>query len=246
MIKKWDKVFNHEGEWQFIELFWWRWIVLFNSLDIERFSFSQIESVKWWWATKSTDLSEQFKLLWQIPKQSERKPKRWEMVEVRDLDSEKWVSAEFIQEVEDFDGYKYLVKYIYDFPIAFKQVQKPIEQPKQEDIILVPDNIKIESFDWNLAINNWKQSLFYSEGIYKVDEELSQYEVKCKLIPIDVKDLEVGGTYYRKNVMNRDKLNNLFFYCKFLWDSKFAYRDGESVVSEQIIWKHRYKVVPVE
>jgi len=25
--------------------------------------------------------------------------------------------------------------------------QKPIEEPKQEDIILVPDNIKIELFD---------------------------------------------------------------------------------------------------
>jgi hypothetical protein len=277
MVKVWDKVETPLGKWNILDYsYYWILIVRLESWDIKRFLPSQIEVIKEpsyisyinscyediytelmydWKMSENFYYLIQMQIMKDLKKQmgkqesKERKPKRWEIVEVTDYWRENSQDAQFICEIEEYDWYKYFANDWSWSPTVRKQMrQKPTEEPKQEDIIFVPDNIKIESFDWNLAINNWKQSLFYSEGIYKVAEQLSELEVKCKLIPIDVKDLEAGGTYYHTEKDDAIySIGDIALYCKYLWGWKYAHwMDCWWIDVSSKKWNNWYKVVPID
>jgi len=238
MVKLWDIIINPFDEWQtkVVQIIEMPNMVLYG-LEKEELDLSEYNP----WPDKVISKSK-----------AVRQPKRGDIVEAKNKAESIWEEVEYYWACEDESIERpHIVVYISR---AWERVlmtanhvrQKPIEEPKQEDIILVPDNIKIELFDWNLAINNWKQSLFYSEGIYKVGEQLSEYEVECKLIPIDVKDLEVGGTYYRSASKDFYSIDWVWMYCKYLWNGKYVYWSEDSILVDKLKRSYRYKVVPID
>lgn len=188
---------------------------------------------------------------------TERTPKRGEIVEVADDESKAWVSAYFIATIDDYKWYKYICcsKWpdIQEYPTWWKCMRQKVEEHKKEETIYVPSHIGIEYNDtaeenWSdwLCINNGNQSLYYSEGIYRIGSRYKGREVKCKLVPIDVKDLEVGSTYFHTYWDNFDDIGDLMYYCKYLWENEIARRWGKSVHVNDITWKKWYKVVPID
>jgi len=149
-----------------------------------------------------------------------------------------------------FGEWKLLVTEIEWKSITCISLKYWVEKQPKEETIYVPDNIKIEmscGVGWDdLCINNGRQSLWYFDDMYAVHKSYKQDEVKCKLIPIDVKDLEVGGTYYRHdNGLCKPNYDSLPWYCKYLWKSKHVYWDGEWVSLSIAKYDRRYKVVPI-
>lgn len=189
---------------------------------------------------------------------TKRQPKRWEIVEASCHPYTWWDDVEYYGKINDVDV-------SHPFICIFTKADgercadtyseiKEIKRSKPEGIVLVPDNIKIEyeseatiSSDW-LSINKWNQSLYYSShiGIYKVWAASKRHEVKCKLIPIDAKGLEVGGTYYHTDQIDNSNIDNLSLYCKYLWWWNYARWFDLWINVANKTWKYRYKVFPID
>jgi len=162
--------------------------------------------------------------------------KLWEVI---DNPFGKWKVRVF-EVIQDFSSWKISIELEY---------YEKAEKPKQEDTVLVPDNIKIEAHPsfW-LCISNDKQFLWFYNGVYRVSISDPNCFVRCKLIPIDVKDLEVGGTYFMSDSDDiKDSIKKLFFYCKYLWNNSYVRWYGKSIeCATDTKWEYRYKVVPID
>ena len=122
----------------------------------------------------------------------------------------------------------------------------------KEEVILVPDNIRIEKDfdDWDelwIVFNDDKQVLSYNEsngGVYSVSFSDNDDFIKCKLVKVDQGDRKVGYTYYRSD-NDTGSIDNLNNYCKYLWEWKYVFITcGIDVMVFN--WYHidRYQVVP--
>ena len=121
----------------------------------------------------------------------------------------------------------------------------------KNEVILVPDNIKFESRcgDWdNLGIifNKSKQVLyFWTEkwGSYRVNDHSKSDAIKCKLIKVNPEDRIIGYTYFRSDDL--EKINDLAFYCKYLWNHKIAYTYNWEINLLSLYHNERHQVLPV-
>lgn len=137
-----------------------------------------------------------------------------------------------------------------------KELQDYIEN-YEDDIILVPENIKIEANSgyWDglwIQFNGNRQKLLmaWNYGLWNMYWVYTSFEcdrVKCKLIRVDKKDLKVWYTYYASNKWLQN-IDELFSYNKYLGDGKFAYINHEinvCICDSWIYWQF-YQVVPLE
>jgi len=123
---------------------------------------------------------------------------------------------------------------------------------KEENEILVPDNITFErdygdGDELGIVFNNEKQVLIYSVAseVWQVWISSPGDFVKCKLVPVDKKDLRVGYTYFRTNGEHPD-FSELSCYCKYLGDGSYAYVEyGNSIIVSNFGYKKWYQVVPI-
>ena len=129
---------------------------------------------------------------------------------------------------------------------------------KEENEILVPDNIKIGKCyggdDLGIVFSDKKKILFFHECIqgWVVAPTKGYYFVKCKLIPVkEREELEKGYTYFRTDGEVGTEyflktLRDMSNYCKFLGNGKCAYINfGTSVEVNIGSWKYWYRVVPI-
>ena len=137
---------------------------------------------------------------------------------------------------------------------ALKQIEELkayIERlDKNQEIILVPDNIKIEKVGCGdrLAIRfaNNQQILCLGEyGFYSVIMTDERNLIKCKIIPCLRSDLKAGDTAYYTDD-DDTTFDDLTNYCKILDDKRYVSIDHEDVCVYISPYDYWYKVVPVE
>ena len=141
--------------------------------------------------------------------------------------------------------------------VNWKELKLTAEQIKiikwaiwEEDVVLVPDRIKIEGwfYDWDdlwILFNDDKQVLYRDNWIYKVTISSVAALKKCKLIPIDRGDLKPGDTAFYSD--SRDPVfARQDYYCKILSDDDHVIADGTDVLVYDICYSYRRKVVPLD
>jgi len=124
----------------------------------------------------------------------------------------------------------------------------------KEEVILVSDNIRIENdfYDWDklwIVFNDDKQVLSYNEsngGVYNVCLSDNDDFIQCKLVKVDPEDRKVGYTYhYTDCPWVIEYTDNLYQYCKYLWEWKYAHTVDWQICLGTAERSHRYQVVPV-
>jgi len=118
-------------------------------------------------------------------------------------------------------------------------------------LIFVPDNIKIEKCcggdDLGIVLNDEKKVLYYHKDIkdWVIVPSKNNF-VKCKIVPVNRRDLKIGYTYYRTDMVNED-FSDLYLYCKYLGNGKYVYiaNNGDIKVGGNQ-WKHWYQIVPIK
>jgi len=133
---------------------------------------------------------------------------------------------------------------------------------KEQDIILVPENIKIakiaDDYSKCILFNDNKQKLF-------VNLETNQYEVisvpnlgytykhgELKLTPCNRKDLKCGDLAYRTDGIGTD-FTDKACYCLILDENKYVCvidsgidsGNGEYPIPYSVVWNYWYKVEEV-
>ena len=140
---------------------------------------------------------------------------------------------------------------------SYRALAKAVKEENNE--ILVPDNIKIESEcgdgdGLGIVFNEGKQTLAYNsvEDVWYVLPAYSKDFVKCKLVPVKREDLKVGYTYFRtESEFGTERFSNsledIGLYCKYLGNGRYVYvtYDGD-VETNDTYWTHWYQVVPIE
>ena len=118
---------------------------------------------------------------------------------------------------------------------------------KEEEIILVPNEIKISKEWYKLAIHNWKHKLYYETMSWTwlvLDWMLHTY-IQCKLTPCEYKDLKPWDVFYRSDNENTG-FKDLAWYAIKLNNWTYQYWGNKNCVnSNNNIWKHYWKVEPI-
>ena len=120
------------------------------------------------------------------------------------------------------------------------------EFANKEEIILVPDKIKItESMMWySMWIINWDQELYYSyrckDWVVNApfDEEAI---IKCKLVPCKYEDLKPWDLFYRSNLKDSD-FGHLYQYALKLDDWSYQFWVGKGCCNIATHWDYYWKV----
>ena len=123
----------------------------------------------------------------------------------------------------------------------------------EDEVVLVPANIKIENGfgHWDdlwIAFNKNKQTLVYRKengGVYNVSSSDNGDFIQCKLVKVDQGDRKVGYTYhYTECPWVIEDTDNLYQYCKYLWEWKYAHTVDWKISLGTAERSHRYQVVP--
>ena len=125
--------------------------------------------------------------------------------------------------------------------------EEPKEEPK-EDVILVPDNIKIIKIAdrFGIVFNDCKQILIKSvrDNVYIVAYNNSESFIKCKLVKTDIEDLKAGDLAFRTDYNNEFSSINL--YCIVLNEEEYAFiAFDKDIMRAGNYFYHWYKVVPL-
>jgi len=117
---------------------------------------------------------------------------------------------------------------------------------KEDDIILVPDKIKItQSIMWySMWIVNQDKELLYNY-LYENWAVSSWFDtdqlIKCKLTPCKYEDLKPWDVFYRSDTKNPD-FNDLFFYAIKLNRWSYQYWDYQDCRNSDKTWSYYWKV----
>ena len=117
---------------------------------------------------------------------------------------------------------------------------------KKDDIILVPDEIKItKSVYWySKWIQNWNKELLYNyhdQDWVVVLSFSTDYLIKCKLTPCSYQDLKPWDLFYRGDEDEED-FKDLLWYAIKLNDWTYQYWDGKDCVNRNFVWEYHWKV----
>jgi len=126
----------------------------------------------------------------------------------------------------------------------------------EDEVILVPDNIKIE--DWVgdgdelwIIFNGGEQSLYSSWiswenelGLYAVGPASDDCFQECKLVKVNPEDRKVGYAYYYNDEELRH-IDKLVYYCKYLWKWQYAHTNSWQIYLSSQKRNDRYQVVPL-
>lgn len=124
-----------------------------------------------------------------------------------------------------------------------------------DDIILVPDCIKIEkNVKWwdklGIIFNEDKQLLYYRDTdlpIYCVNRSWLPDTIKCKLVPIERNDLKPWDTAFHCELDYEDDISDKRFYCKILDNVHYVYiNSNDDIITCYLSRSHRYKVTPLD
>ena len=119
---------------------------------------------------------------------------------------------------------------------------------KEDDIILVPDNIKItQSMRWySMWLENQNKELLYNY-LYQDWGISSWFDtdqlIKCKLTPCKYEDLEPWDLFYRSNLKDSD-FGHLYQYALKLDDWSYQYWDDQHCRNGNGTYRHYWKVEP--
>ena len=122
------------------------------------------------------------------------------------------------------------------------------EFANKEEIILVPDEIKINKpiMWYSMWILNKDLELLYNYRHQKwaaIPSFDTDHLIKCKLTPCKYGDLEPWDVFYRSDTKNPD-FNDLFFYAIKLDDWSYQYWEYKDCRNSDKTWSHYWKVEP--
>ena len=117
---------------------------------------------------------------------------------------------------------------------------------KEEDIILVPDNIKLSQVWWSIAIHNWKHKLYYAYWFlsWVVWSNIWDELIKCKLVPCEWNDIEVGDTFYMNDESNYS-FDILHLYAIKLDNYNHKYWSGNDCLESNVDFIYYWKVIQI-
>ena len=128
-----------------------------------------------------------------------------------------------------------------------KKANELKELANEQDIILVPDKIKItKSIYWySKWIQNWNKVLFYNYRHWDWVVNLAEcFEtIKCKLTPCEYEDLEAWDLFYFDDNKHSD-FKDLLWYAIKLNDWSYQGWDGKDCINRDITWGYYWKVEP--
>lgn len=115
---------------------------------------------------------------------------------------------------------------------------------KEEDIILVPDNIKLSKAWWAIAINNWRHNLYYAYWFWSWVVWNNDWDelIKCKLVPCKLEDIKIGDVFYMNDESNYS-FDILHWYAIKLDDDKYKYWISNDCVEWSVKFNYYWKVV---
>ncbi len=116
----------------------------------------------------------------------------------------------------------------------------------KEEVILVPDNIKIiknwSNYSMWILNNEWQELYYiYSPQTWGVNKTKVDF-IKCKLVKTTYEELKAGDVFYRGNFWINN-INILWCYAVKLEDDSYQYWNWKDCNNGNIIWKDYYKVV---
>lgn len=122
------------------------------------------------------------------------------------------------------------------------------DEPVKSNEILVPNNIKISQDTVSLNLHfgeNQMLYVLYGERGYGVTYSNNSSFIQCKLVKCNRKELQKGDIAFRCD-SEIPNLTNLPSYCIKINDSDYCYiNNNDSVILHKMLWKHWYKVVPI-
>ena len=123
---------------------------------------------------------------------------------------------------------------------------KELAGKEEEEIILVPDNIKISYEHWKLALHNWNQKLYYNNTYWNwcVSNAIWDMLIESKLSPCKYEDLEAWDVFYRSNEEDED-FKDLISYAIKINDWSYQFWDGKDCRNRAVTWDHYWKVEPI-
>ena len=120
---------------------------------------------------------------------------------------------------------------------------KELAGKEEEEIILVPDNIKISYEHWKLELHNWNQKLYYNNTYWNwlVSNAIWDMPIKCKLTPCKYEDLEAWDVFYRSDEEDED-FESPNRYAIKINDWSYQYWEENNCVNGYHTWNHYWKV----
>ena len=121
---------------------------------------------------------------------------------------------------------------------------------KEDDIILVPDKIKItQSIMWySMWIVNQNKELLYNY-LYQDWGVSSWFDtdqlIKCKLTPCKYEDLKPWDLFYRSDEEDEDFGSPHNWYAIKLNDWSYQFWEGNNCINGSTNWNYYWKVEPI-
>ena len=114
---------------------------------------------------------------------------------------------------------------------------------KEENLILVPDKIKISYEHWKLAIHNWNQKLYYNKTYWDwcVSNAIWDRPIECKLTPCEYEDLEPWDLFFR-SLLEEPCFQSLFNYAIKINNWNYQHWNNEDCINRALTWDYYWKV----